>query len=1189
MKRRKSIIWILTAFLVLCSVRPVNSISEVNALENDGRRFSLPDDLSDRDYVEGEILVGFLRNKESEVLDSADATSLLQGSDVEIAVVDTEGKSVEETIEEYLAMPDVVFAEPNYIVQPAMDSPDYTPDQYYPTGNTGGIDVPDWNTTSSSDDVVVAIIDSGVDYEHEDLKDVMWNDGLNYPELVEMGGGAHGFNAAAYVDGGVSGSTDSPVPSPADGGYHGTHVAGIVAASWNNKGVSGITNDVKLMAIRTATEEGAVEMDNVVAGYNYMCKAYDAGVNIVVANNSWGGNYMSYATLYAVREATKRGMIMVFATGNENTNMDVNNSFAYMISDLQNVIMVNASDNKEGIAHFSNYGQYSTDVYAPGTEIISTMPHNLLYANPNFSTPILENDFEVESDLVVEGFDSEGNPISSARGDGGGYKGSDGYIPADDYGSYLDISCNNDLSTAAPKYLTFMVEKDRIYNKDMFWLMVNTTDGETKTVTDGGVVEAGKWAVVSLELPEDTDYASFKCKLIAEMVFLKHEDETDCTIRYDNMMLTNDAWPYYKLSGTSMAAPVVTGEVAAIANANPDDSPRMLVARTLGSVKKKDELSDRCITGGIVNLRNALDGKFSPVIFDATIEGSEVTVDGEFFSNSGDLYINDAPVNVTEWSDDHIVATIDNLDRSKRMIKVEVRNNNIEGFNRGSRYIAREEVKTDFTEIPIPEELEKLSYPNYFNVSLGDCIYFMTAPAEQNEIYITEYNTKTGEWKDVTKDESYGFVTGQIVAYKGTILTIAGKKSGDKYDPQIFQYDPDTGEIKWTPIDGIDFYKASTLVNYKGDLLILGGGQINDFNDYRPNNEIIRVDLDAKKLTSVGNTESLYGVPENCIPYYDTLGNVYLGYARNIYEFIRIDKKSDDLYEATRVSEKCTPNDYSDSESTPAYSMAYAEEGVLVTGSDVFDGYKEVLSDTYLGTIASDGDVSFSNYGKLYNSTVALRPMSVVNGENYYVLASLRGSKNLGKTLRYIGGFTELIPEGSTKDREIIYTNVEGAGSVWTKGSLADLKFVYKRSFDDETTFSHFKGISVDDKAVDPSNFTAESGSVIIKLKSSFLETLAVGDHTLTVSFDDGADVKTTFTIKDNETPDKDNSEPEKENNTSEPKKESSPQSSTPAAKQMNTPHTGDDASPAMILWIMLISGCGIIAVMLLRRKSKAL
>ncbi len=1236
MIRKKMGVWILAAAFAL------GTISQSNVYADPYVEPENPETLSDEEYVEGEIIVGFVNTKESDDTDSSDCTTLMEASDVEIVVVDTNGKSVEAAIEEYMAMPNVVFAEPNYIIHPAMDSPDFTPDQYYPTGSTGGIDVPDWNTTpTGADDVIVAVIDSGVEYEHEDLKDVIWNDGLNYPELVAMGGGAHGFNAAAYVDGGVSGSTDAPVPSPADGGYHGTHVAGTIAASWNGKGVSGITNDVKLMILRTATEEGSVEMDNVVAAYDYLCKAHDAGVNVVVANNSWGGHYISYASLYAIREATKRGMIMVFATGNENLNLDTNDSLAYLLSDLPNVILVNASDNNEGLAHFSNYGQFSTDIYAPGTDIISTMPNNWLYANPNHSTPILENDFEVESDLIVEGYDEEGNPIPSMWGDGGGYQGSDGYIPGNDIGSEYKIYSNEDLSEEKPRYLTFMVEKDRVYNKDMFRLEVDTTDGDKALLNDGGIVEAGKWNAVSFELPDNTDYENFNCVLSPEEAFLKPSGDDESGVRIDNVMLTNDAWPYYKLSGTSMAAPVVTGEVAAIAVANPDDSPRMLVARTLGSVKKKAELSDRCITGGIANLRNALEGRYSPVIFDAQINDDEIVVDGEFFTGSGDLYINDSPVNVTEWTDNHIVASADGIDRSIRLAKVEVRNNNIEGFNSGVRYVHQEVTRTDFTEVDIPEEMDKMSFINYSAVSLGDCIYFMTGNAEATVFYITEYNTKTGEWKDITGESGYGFLTGQIVAYKGRIVTIANKEDGDS---QVFTYDPDTDEIIWIPIDNIGYYKGCTLLNYKGELLIMGGGETADFEHYNPNYDILRVDLKARNLTKVGSTEDTGVAVETVIPYYDKYGNVYLGYSHQNWDTVRVIKVNDNEYKVMPIDQKTVPNDNSSIDSIPAYAMAYAEEGMLVSGSDVFAASDEVLSDSYLGEMDEDGYVTFSNIGKLFDSTYMIRPMSVVNGQNYYVLASCRGSKNLGKSLRYIDGFTEIVPEGSTKEEtsanvsfkvengswddgtktdktvaltgdswngmyltagdipgvgtkpdasfatgswdtvpsvdteitedtvytytyaatdKIVYSCVEGAGGVWTKGSQSELKFVHKRSVDDATTFDHFTGILVDGKAVDKANYTAESGSVIVKLKPAYLETLSVGAHTITTQFDDGDDVTVSFTIND----------------------KSGKSDSTPSGNsKAKSPKTADSFDAIQIL-IMLISGCGILVIMRSRKK----
>ena len=999
-----------------------------------------PVNASNAKYVEGEILVGFVKEKKC-LADTQNGTLLMSVStskedigaqtaddvsapsdvrseeeDIEIVRVNTNGQSVEEAIREYSAMPNVVFAEPNYIIQAAADTPDDTPYQYYPTNVAGGIDVPDWNTDAaiSADDVVVAVIDSGVDYTHEDLKDVMWDEGLNYQELVEMGGGKYGFNAAAYVDS-ANGRTDDPMPSP--GVYHGTHVAGTIAASWNDKGVSGVAKNPKLMAIRTSTVDGSITMDNVVAAFDYLCKAYDAGVNVVVSNNSWGGQYISYAAVCAIKEAAKRGIVLVFASGNDGKSIDTRNDTAYMIRSSTNVVFVNASDSQGRQTSFSNYGQYTTDIFSPGAEIVSTMPSTMLYADPRHSEPVCLNDFEGDSSLKIKSDVSLEVPS-----DHSGFNGSAGYFFTTDVNTMITITCDEDLSVSRPKYLTFMIEKDRVYGKIQLMLLGSRTNGEQFILSDAGVVEEGKWNAVSFALPDDMDYANFQVQMIITRSFpnvaQSPEDDAD-TVRIDNVMLTNDAWPYYKLSGTSMAAPTVTGEVAMLAAAYPEDNSRKLIARTLGSANKKGALADYCVTGGIANLKNALEGKYSPVIFDAQMDGSSFVVDGEFFSESGELYVNDIPVPTTEWSDSRIAARSQDIDCSSRMLKVEVRNANMDGFNTGTRYVPLKAVNSDFTEIDIPEEMDKLVYMNESAVSLGDSIYFATADSEETQIYITEYNTKTGEWNEITKGSSYGFITGQIVPYKGKIVTIAGKKVGDDYQPQLFLYDPASKEISWMSFDHIGMYTECSLVNYYGELLIIGGGKF-DFTDFHPNKEIIKVDMENRKLISVGNVGDLVDASSTSVPFYDDAGNVYLGYTHNIYSITRIIKTSENSFELAKVASNVPPHDFSGVWDYPTVevAMAYAKEGFLVTLSDMFDRKGEVLSDTYLGKIMPDAKVVFSDVGKLYNSTFIIRPMSVVNGDKYYVLSSYTDSKVGGKTLRYLAGFTELVPEGTLADEK---------------------------------------------------------------------------------------------------------------------------------------------------------------------------
>ncbi len=105
------------------------------------------------------------------------------------------------------------------------------------------------------------------------------------------------------------------------------------------------------------------------------------------------------------------------------------------------------------------------------------------------------------------------------------------------------------------------------------------------------------------------------------------------------------------------------------------------------------------------------------------------------------------------------------------------------------------------------------------------------------------------------------------------------------------------------------------------------------------------------------------------------------------------------------------------------------------------------------------------------------------------------------------------------QETEISYFNTEGDGLVWTKGSNVTADFTFKRSADDSTTFGHFTGVSVDGEAVDALNYTAESGSVIVKLKPVYLETLSLGAHTLTAAFDDANAATADFRIVESGSP----------------------------------------------------------------------
>ena len=129
-----------------------------------------------------------------------------------------------------------------------MGTPDLTDVQYAYGNGPGGIDVPDWNVkdNKNAENTVVAVLDSGVDYTNEDLKNVMWDEGLNYPTLTALGGGKYGINTGYdYYEGNHTTEKNDPM----DLGGHGTHCAGIIAAEWNGIGISGAANGARIMAI----------------------------------------------------------------------------------------------------------------------------------------------------------------------------------------------------------------------------------------------------------------------------------------------------------------------------------------------------------------------------------------------------------------------------------------------------------------------------------------------------------------------------------------------------------------------------------------------------------------------------------------------------------------------------------------------------------------------------------------------------------------------------------------------------------------------------------------------------------------------------------------------------------------------------------------------------------------------------
>jgi subtilisin family serine protease len=224
-----------------------------------------------------------------------------------------------------------------------------------------------WKKTKGSKDVIVAVLDTGVDYRHSDLQDNMWDGAVN-----------HGYDFAADDDGNNDNNPMPDEPYDRNGHYHGTHVAGTIGAVGDNEnGISGVAQNVSIMAVKVFRPNGYGYNSDIMEGLDYVAQKVDQGENIVAINASYGGSGGSQddSVNDAIKKLGEKGVVFCAAAGND--SKDIDDDPMYPASyDAANIITVAASDQDDQLASFSNYGTNSVDVAAPGTNILSTYPEN---------------------------------------------------------------------------------------------------------------------------------------------------------------------------------------------------------------------------------------------------------------------------------------------------------------------------------------------------------------------------------------------------------------------------------------------------------------------------------------------------------------------------------------------------------------------------------------------------------------------------------------------------------------------------------------------------------------------------------------------------------------------------------------------------------------------------------------------
>lgn len=264
-------------------------------------------------------------------------------------------------------IPEVIACSPNYIVGVGAVPNDPSFSETWGLTSLYGSDAESaWDITQGNGDVVVAVVDTGVDYNHPDLVQNMWTNPRESQNGIDDDGNGlvddiYGYNA--YSNNG----------NPMDDHNHGTHCAGTIGARGNNGiGVAGVSWNVKIMGIKFMGSNGSGDLSGAIRGINYVVDQKRAGVNVRVMSNSWGGGGYSETLERAIQRAANEGILFVAAAGNSAMNND--SSPTYPASyEVSNVISVAAVQPGNTIASFSNYGSRSVDIAAPGVSILSTL------------------------------------------------------------------------------------------------------------------------------------------------------------------------------------------------------------------------------------------------------------------------------------------------------------------------------------------------------------------------------------------------------------------------------------------------------------------------------------------------------------------------------------------------------------------------------------------------------------------------------------------------------------------------------------------------------------------------------------------------------------------------------------------------------------------------------------------------
>ncbi len=1040
----------------------------------------IPDMLAAGEYEEGVVIAGIDMSKTAKSGDAAsaleeeslraDTEELMGHSGICITSIRRDDMTTAQLLELLASEESIVFAEPNYITGKRLeeiDEPDpqedtgsadntkespadgvsardATPIQWsssddvsftaYQSNGNVSMNVPGWPDGSNMDhEIIVAVLDYAVDFDNPDLTDRAYTFS---PELqAQLGCDTHGFNATWESEDGKLVVNDSD--------DHGTHVAGIIGASWDGKGINGVGSNVRIVSVQIANEDGKTSLVNALRGMNFIKEAKQNGVDIRITNNSWGLGQSSKALDAAVTELGENGILTFFAAGNDGMDLNKIQDLAATLADNPYAIIVANSDASGSLSDSSNYGTGIVTFAAPGTDILSCIvagKYIPLLSNENSFYEDFETDpsalkiyqIDAETGEKVEGTDG----IITFSEDAMGFEGK--------HVMKVPINHAYDQEDWGDFFSTFRIDFSAVEGVDL-----HTTDhfgfafggqDETAVMNVSGYSESffGLWAHrnswnISASPMEEMELGE------EPYITITLDADTVDEVYFDAIGIGSELHPYGFKSGTSMACPAAVGAAAVIASRHYDDlaagdadSAKKLAGYVRSSVRPMPLLADKVNTGGIIDL--TIDAKASdpaaqpaPDITQVEVNGMEVTLTGNGFGQDGGTvttrkYIvgnESVEVNseISAWNDTTVTISLgedfegileveltaangkkDTIVQfvSKSSNLFETDHSTISDVGDAFQFDAPDEEHPDAVQIGDSESMGIL-------MGLDGKIYYMPAVAEVEVEPAYKmlwcYDPDTDQWTDENlpdypewvKDATGTAYDGKLYV-KGTLLAVDEKTNVphlDEYAEEwysvVYSYTP--GDDSWQECSTDGVSAGLSLFSTDRGLMMAGEHIVKE----NPEDEYGLAEfsiLEYDPSTGIGEKKGTLPVPMEVPPVVYAFGHICVAdSARALFYVMSDDPSETDIITlpAPMMDEDLNP-DYLDpqilQDIDPAiYSIAGDETQLIVSYTDVRNGKGDIF-------ILKDGENTFSPYEKRVSDATLLGPASLVMDGRLYVLSS---------------------------------------------------------------------------------------------------------------------------------------------------------------------------------------------------------